>query len=289
VPTRDSSLPAERNHGTYLRELCRELCLECPPERVRALEDFVGLFLQWNRRMNLSAIHDPAAVWTQHVADCLAVVPLVTGLKALRHARLPAHSGAWGAPPPFTVLDAGTGAGLPAVVLSLWLPDSPVLAVDKVAKKLAFVRQVAAKLRLLRLQTCHARLEDLRLPGMGGKLGEAPAPMQTQAPALIRPPACATTPTATPTTTPTLPAEGADVVISRAFASLLHFVGCTAHLIHPRGFWLAMKGRYPDAEISALARAQPGVRVKVDPVSVPGLGQERCVVQMWRETRVGTA
>jgi 16S rRNA (guanine527-N7)-methyltransferase len=215
--------------------------------------------------MNLSAIHDPDAVWTQHVADCLAVVPVLSGLKEARHALRLAEPGAWGAPQPFTVLDAGTGAGLPALVLSLWLPDSPVFAVDKVAKKLAFVRQVAAQLRLRHLQTCHARLEDLRLPGMRGKPDMAQTPPTTQPPILA--------------------AEGVDVVISRAFSSLRDLVDCTAHLIHPRGVWLAMKGRYPYAEITALAQTQPWVQVQVDVIKVPGLDQERCVVQMWRDAR----
>lgn len=69
-----------------------------------------------------------------------------------------------------------------------------------------------------------------------------------------------------------------DVVASRAFASLADFVGCTSHLLVPGGVWLAMKGRKPVAEISALP---DDVAVfHVEQLHVPGLPAERCIVWM---------
>jgi 16S rRNA (guanine527-N7)-methyltransferase len=77
--------------------------------------------------------------------------------------------------------------------------------------------------------------------------------------------------------------EQADVVASRAFAPLDRFVAGTRHLLAPGGVWMAMKGRRPEAELRAL----PGsIEVfHVEPLHVPDLGEERCLV--WMRPRDG--
>lgn len=73
-----------------------------------------------------------------------------------------------------------------------------------------------------------------------------------------------------------LPPVGADVVTSRAFASLPDFCTWTRHHLGPQGVWLAMKGRVPSDEIAALP---PEVEVfHVEPLQVPGLDAERCAI-----------
>lgn len=69
-----------------------------------------------------------------------------------------------------------------------------------------------------------------------------------------------------------------DLITSRAFSSLADFVVPTRRLLSPTGVWAAMKGKTPDAELAALP---PGVTVfHVEPLSVPGLQAERCLVWM---------
>lgn len=70
-----------------------------------------------------------------------------------------------------------------------------------------------------------------------------------------------------------------DVIISRALATLAQFVAWTRHLLAPDGVWLAMKGRLPEDEIAALSE---DVRAVVVPVSVPGLNEQRHLVEMRR-------
>jgi 16S rRNA (guanine527-N7)-methyltransferase len=71
-----------------------------------------------------------------------------------------------------------------------------------------------------------------------------------------------------------------DLIVSRAFSSLEQFVTLSAHLLVPAGVWLAMKGKRPDAEMAALPSS---VRVAaVEPLEVPGLDEQRCVVEMRR-------
>ena len=74
--------------------------------------------------------------------------------------------------------------------------------------------------------------------------------------------------------------EPYDVVCSRAFASLADFTQWSVGALAPLGVWMAMKGKHPAAELLAL---DPGVQVfHVEPLQVPGLGAERCLVWMRR-------
>jgi len=68
-----------------------------------------------------------------------------------------------------------------------------------------------------------------------------------------------------------------DVIVSRALATLSQFVGWTRHLLDPGGCWLAMKGKLPAGELQALP---PDVRATVVPLSVPGLDEERHLIEM---------
>ena len=69
------------------------------------------------------------------------------------------------------------------------------------------------------------------------------------------------------------PSSGFDTVTSRAFSTLESFIHWTHHLISTEGIWLAMKGRYPDAELEAIQNPY-----RVETYSVPGVIGERCCV-----------
>ncbi len=74
--------------------------------------------------------------------------------------------------------------------------------------------------------------------------------------------------------------EPYDVVCSRAFASLADFTRWSALALAPAGVWMAMKGKHPDAELAALAANV--VVFHVEPLQVPGLDAQRCLVWMRR-------
>lgn len=188
-----------------------------------ALLAYIDLLVRWNATYNLTAVHQPSAMLVQHIADCLAVVaPLQRRLGDPLCARF---------------LDVGSGAGLPGVVLAIAAPRAPVLCLDKVGKKVAFVRQVAADLGLRNVTVEHTRVEDLR-------------------------------------------AGIFDVIVSRAFSSLADFVARTEPHLAPAGVWLAMKGKRPDEELLAV----PGHAevFHVEPLTVPGLDAQRCLVWIRR-------
>ncbi len=202
-----------------LERAAQALGVPLAPAQADALLAYLSLLQRWNATYNLTAVRDPAQMLVQHIVDCLAVVP------PLRRV-LGEGSGA-------RVLDVGSGAGLPGVVIAVLCPSFRVVCVDTVGKKAAFIRQAAMELRLPNLQAEHARVEALKQPPF-------------------------------------------DLITSRAFASLNDFVTLTRPLLAPGGRWMAMKGQHPEAELAALP---PGVAAEaVEPLAVPGLGAERCLV-----------
>ena len=197
----------------------KSLNLDLSPSQVDALLAYMALIQKWNKVYNLTALRDPADMLTHHLLDSLTAVAPLT-----RHTQGQA----------IRVLDVGSGGGLPGVVLAICMPELNVTCVDTVAKKAAFVQQVAVSLKLPNLRGIHARVESL--------------------------------------------ADPYQVICSRAFASLPDFVTWSRSALAEGGVWMAMKGKHPQDEIDALPA---DVKVfHVEPLTVPGLSVERCMVWM---------
>ena len=188
-----------------------QLGLVLSPGQVDALLAYVALIEKWNKVYNLTALRDPADMLTHHLLDSLAVVaPLRVQLAAMAYALdgAPASSG-----PLFRLLDVGSGAGLPGIVIAICCPEIAVDCVDTVAKKAAFINQVAVSLKLASLRGLHNRVEKLNSQ---------------------------------------IPKEQYDVICSRAFAPLGDFTRLSAAALKEGGVWLAMKAKNPAEELAAL-------------------------------------
>ena len=130
-----------------LEQGLKQLQLELNEAQAGQLLDYLELLQKWNRVYNLTAVRDPQEMLTHHLLDSLAAVrPLQ------RHVE---QNGAR------TLLDVGSGGGLPGVVFAICCPELQVSCVDTVGKKAAFIQQVAAGLRLSNLRGIHARVEKL--------------------------------------------------------------------------------------------------------------------------------
>ncbi len=106
--------------------------------QVHRLATLIGLLAKWNRVYNLTAVRDPRDMVTRHILDSLAVLPHLQG---------------------DSLLDVGTGAGLPGLPLAIARPELAMTLLDSSDKKLRFVRQAAAELGLDRVTAVHARME----------------------------------------------------------------------------------------------------------------------------------
>jgi 16S rRNA (guanine527-N7)-methyltransferase len=119
-----------------------ELGIEVNPATQQKLLAYLELLAKWNRVYNLTALRNPGEWVTHHLLDSLSVLP---------HIRGP------------LVVDVGSGAGLPGLVLAMVRPDWRIVSVEAVDKKAAFQRQVAAELALTNLRIEGCRVEDLAL------------------------------------------------------------------------------------------------------------------------------
>ena len=129
----------------------QQMGVDLLPAQQEQLQRYLALVQKWNKVYNLTALRDPADMLTHHLFDSLsAIAPLQRQLAQmgvpLAQARL---------------LDVGSGAGLPGVVMAICCPGLSVACVDTVGKKAAFVQQVALELRLPNLRGVHARVESL--------------------------------------------------------------------------------------------------------------------------------
>jgi len=137
---------------TTLKNGVAELGLELSEAQITQLLDYLALIQKWTKVYNLTAVRDPAEMLTHHLLDSLAVIkPLRQQLAS----RQPADGQG------LRLLDVGSGAGLPGVVIAICCPDIAVSCVDTVAKKATFIQQAALTLKLSNLKGLHARVENL--------------------------------------------------------------------------------------------------------------------------------
>ena len=166
-------------------------------ERERLLA-YMALIQRWTKVYNLTAVRNTGEMFTHHLLDCLAVVvPLRDGMGAAGQGTL-------------RLLDVGSGAGLPGVILAMLNPAWQVTCVDAVAKKAAFIRQASAELGIPNLHGVHGRVEAAG----------------------------------------TFKTPEFDLITSRAFASIQDFTTLTRSLLAPQGQWAAMKANLSAEEQS---------------------------------------
>ena len=139
-----------------LQKGLHDLGLVLASEQEEQLLAYMDLIAKWTKVYNLTAVRDADEMLTHHLLDSLAVVlPL-----RREAAKLVLPDGQT----QLNLLDVGAGAGLPGVVIAITCPNISVTCVDTVAKKAAFIQQVAATLKLPNLKGLHARVEGLTQP-----------------------------------------------------------------------------------------------------------------------------
>ena len=174
------------------------LGIDPPPEAADRLARYGRLLLEKNQVMNLTAITDPDAVADLHMLDCAALLNYVN------------FQGK-------TLVDVGTGAGFPGLVLKILAPSLEVTLLDSLQKRLDWLDEVIAELGLTGVRTVHGR---------GEELGRDPAFRQCF-----------------------------DFASARAVADLRVLSELCLPFVRTGGQFLAMKGTDSDGEVAAAARA----------------------------------
>ena len=109
------------------------------PQIISKLLIYKELLIKWNNSFNLTSVKNTEIV-THHFLDCLAVIPFIKSSR---------------------LLDVGTGAGLPGIVIAIVNPDIKVSLIDKVGKKITFIKRIIAELEIKNIETYHDRVELL--------------------------------------------------------------------------------------------------------------------------------
>lgn len=177
----------------------KELGIELTDKQIEQFIKYKALLLEWNEKMNLTAITDNVEVITKHFLDCLTVH------NAMEMADVK------------SLVDVGTGAGFPGLVIKIAYPHIHVTLVDSLKKRLTFLETVISELGLEKVECVHGRAEDL------GKNK------------LYR--------------------EKFDVCASRAVANLAVLSEYTLPFVKAEGYLIALKGQKLDEELEQGKRA----------------------------------
>lgn len=109
-------------------------------EMEKQFDQYMKLLIEWNQRMNLTAIEEPEQIVEKHFYDCL--LPIFSGnIKG-------------------KILDVGSGAGFPGVVFAIALPDTQVTLLEPIQKRCRFLTAVKEELQLNNVEIVNARAED---------------------------------------------------------------------------------------------------------------------------------
>ncbi len=131
-----------------LEEFQNVFCQECEKNKIQYNEEkgeklyqYMNLILEWNEKINLTAIKDEKEFIVKHFIDSLTIGEWIKAGKR--------------------ILDIGTGAGFPGVPLKIYYPDLKVTLIDSVKKKIMVLEDVIEKLKLDRIEALHIRAEEL--------------------------------------------------------------------------------------------------------------------------------
>ncbi|WP_180057054.1 16S rRNA (guanine(527)-N(7))-methyltransferase RsmG [Acinetobacter sp. YH12227] len=175
-----------------LKQGSQKLGLDLSEEALNLLLKYQDALVLWNKAYNLTAIRDPKEMLVKHLLDSLSILnDLPTG----------------------RLLDIGTGGGMPGMIIALCQPDRECVLLDANGKKIRFLKQFIADLKLKNVIAVQTRVEN---EDSINELGQF------------------------------------DVITSRAFASLTDFVDASKPYMHEQSIIASMKGLIPEEEVETL-------------------------------------
>ena len=123
-----------------MQEKSKDLSVRFSVKQTEQFFEYMNLLIEWNEKMNLTAITEPDEIILKHFIDSITILKeLEDGSK---------------------LVDVGTGAGFPGIPLSIMNPTLQITLVDSLNKRLIFLQEVVNKLKLENIEIVHARAEE---------------------------------------------------------------------------------------------------------------------------------
>ncbi len=119
-----------------------ELSFNINEEKIKKFEDFSNLLVEWNEKMNLTAVTDPEGISVKHFLDSIAPIEAVAFKENAK------------------VIDVGTGAGFPGVPIKIVRDDLDITFMDSLNKRINFLKEVSKMLSFKKAEFVHMRAED---------------------------------------------------------------------------------------------------------------------------------
>ena len=123
-----------------MKENLKELKLELSDLQLEQFYNYMNILIEWNKFMNLTGITEPEEVITKHFIDSLTVFDKID-----KNA---------------SIIDVGTGAGFPGIPIKIAFPESKIVLLDSLNKRIKFLNEVIEKLELRDIETIHGRAEE---------------------------------------------------------------------------------------------------------------------------------
>lgn len=123
-----------------IKKYAEKISITLQDKQINQFYDYMNLLLEWNSKINLTAITKPEEVIVKHFIDSITISENIG-----RHAKL---------------VDVGTGAGFPGIPLKIIRPDIEVTLLDSLNKRILFLEEVIKKLSLEKIEAVHARVEE---------------------------------------------------------------------------------------------------------------------------------
>lgn len=199
--------------------------LELPAEIIEQIQVFIARLLEKNKVMNLTAITEEEEIADSHLLDSFLLLPYLRGK---------------------SMIDVGTGAGFPGMLVKLARPELKLVLVDSTRKRISFLEDLIEELGLSEVSAVHGRAEDL-------------AHMSEYR-------------------------EKFDTAVARAVSSLDILLELCLPMVKPGGRFLAMKGK--EDELDLAAKAIPllgGGKATADHYLLPGTDKQRTMVIVPKE------
>lgn len=212
---------------TTLQDGAKEIGIELSTIQLEQFQMYYHYLIEENKKINLTSIVDPQEVAIKHFIDSITCLT-ETGIK-----------------PPFNILDIGSGAGFPGIVLKILYPEILLTLIDSLQKRIEFLNNLALRIKLNDVKALHGRAEEF-----GQNINHR---------------------------------EKYTYVVSRAVANLAVLAEFCLPLTQVGGSFIAMKGSKAQEEIKSAENAINILGGKIEEIHIlklPILGDERTILKI---------